>query len=69
LASKKYIVDILRGTTIYFFDVNYILAVINIIIITNIIKVITIKMMLLTIITLPCNYSHKLNTFLSVYSI
>jgi len=35
------------------------MQIINIIIITNIIEVITIKMMLLTIITLPCNYSHK----------
>jgi len=33
--------------------------IINIIIITNIIEVMTIKMVLLTIITLPCNYSHK----------
>jgi len=32
---------------------------INIIIITNIIEVITIKMMLLTIFILPCDYTHK----------
>jgi len=32
---------------------------INIVIITNIIEVMTIKMMLLTIIILPCDYSHK----------
>jgi len=32
---------------------------INIIIITNIIEVMTIKMMLLIIIILPCGYSHK----------
>jgi len=32
---------------------------INIIIITSIIEVMTIKMMLLTIFILPCDYSHK----------
>jgi len=49
-------------TSIHFFQCqSYIFfsRIINIIIITNIIEVITIKMMFLAIITLPCNYSHK----------
>jgi len=37
----------------------YFLATINIIIITNIIEVMTIKIMLLIIFILPCDYSHK----------
>jgi len=43
------------------------LKVLNIIIITNIIEVVTIKMMLLIIITLPCNHSYKYYTFLSTH--